>query len=261
MTIKVAVLGASGRMGQAIIKALAATEGMQCCAAVVRDDSAQLGLPVPTDTNQNLSYVDLADALQQQPDVMIDFTLPEALAAHLDAAVDAQVPLVIGTTGLDPAAQQQLDAAAAKVPLLYAANTSVGVALLEQLVALASRSLPQADIEIIESHHKHKRDAPSGTALLLGAAAATGRNQALADVSAGVRGDGLRQADEIGFACIRAADIIGEHTVLLAELGERIELTHKVSDRSVFAKGAVKAAQWLVKQPAGRYRMADMLGL
>lgn len=258
MTIKVAVLGASGRMGQAIIQALSETEGMQCCAAVVRSQSAQIGLPVPNLASHQ--YVDLATGLQQKPDVLIDFTLPDALAEHLGAATTAKIPMVIGTTGLGEVAQQQLDTAAANIPLLYAANTSVGVALLEQLVALASRSLPQADIEIIESHHKHKRDAPSGTALLLGEAAAKGRGQALADVSAGVRGDGLRAADEIGFACIRAADIIGEHSVLLAELGERIELTHKVSDRSVFAKGALKAANWLVKQPAGRYKMADMLG-
>lgn len=259
MTVKVVVLGASGRMGQQVLSAIANNAQVECVAAVVRDGADVLGDTVAG--HNGLSYSTLADAVQASPQVFIDFTLPDALADHLQAAREAGAAIVVCTTGLSAVQQEQLQQAGQQQPVLYAANTSVGVNLLAELVQLASGVLEQADIEITEAHHRHKRDAPSGTALLLGEAAATGRQQQLADVSAGIRGDGLRVEGQIGFASVRAADIIGEHTVLLAQPGERLELTHRVSDRSIFAKGALQAAQWLAQQGNGYYQMRDMLNL
>ncbi|MEX1221802.1 MAG: 4-hydroxy-tetrahydrodipicolinate reductase [Idiomarina sp.] len=259
MTVTVAVLGASGRMGQQVLAALAANSQVECTAAVVRDDSSALGKRV--EGHAELVYCTLADAIAARSQVFIDFSLPVALLDNLTAAREAGAAIVVCTTGLTAVQQQQLQQAGEQQRVLYAANTSVGVNLLAELVQLASGVLAQADIEITEAHHRHKRDAPSGTALLLGEAAAQGRQQVLADVSAGIRGDGLRGDGEIGFASIRAADIIGEHTVMLAQTGERLELTHRVSNRTIFAKGALQAAQWLVQQEPGYYQMRDMLNL
>jgi 4-hydroxy-tetrahydrodipicolinate reductase len=254
--MKVGVIGASGRMGQAVLHEVQAQE-FTPTAALVSAQSSKLGQTTVAD----LQFTDGGELQRGAVDVLIDFSLPEALADNLQLAQRLAVPMVVCTTGLSAAQLTLLDEAAHSIPLLYAANTSVGVCLLEQLVQLTSASLPAADIEITEAHHSAKRDGPSGTALLLGEAAAKGRGTTLAQVTAGVRGDGLRQPSSIGFSVIRAADIIGEHSVLVAQPGERIELQHRVSDRGIFARGAVKAAQWLVQQPAGRYRMADSLNL
>lgn len=259
MTVTVAVLGASGRMGQEVVTAIASNSQVECTAAVVRDSSSAVGESVAG--GSGLVYSTLADAVKARPQVFIDFSLPTALSDNLQAARDAGAAIVVCTTGLSTEQQQELQQAGEQQRVLYAANTSVGVNLLAELVQLASGVLAQADIEITEAHHRHKRDAPSGTALLLGEAAAQGRQQQLADVSAGIRGDGLRGDGEIGFASVRAADIIGEHTVLLAQPGERLELTHRVSNRNIFAKGALQAAQWLVQQEPGYYQMRDMLNL
>lgn len=255
--MKIGVLGASGRMGQAVIAAISKYPQLQLAAAVVSGQSAQLGQPVTND----LRYQSRDQLQAQQVEVWIDFSLPSALADNLALAAQQGTPIVVCTTGLSPEHRQLMHASAQHIGLLYAANTSVGVALLQQLTELASAALADADIEIIEAHHRHKRDAPSGTAVILGDSAARGRNSSLAQLSAGIRSDGERAPGSIGFASIRAGDIIGEHTVVLAQPGERVELTHKVSDRRVFADGALRAAQWLVKQPPGRYRMADMLHL
>lgn len=254
--MKLGILGASGRMGQAVMKA-AAAQGVQVTAAIVSAQSGALGQAATAEVN----YQPVADLTPQQVDVLVDFSLPQGLSENLAAAQRLQVPIVICTTGLSAQQQAEIDAAAQQVPVLYAANTSVGVTLLRQLVQLTSAAVPEWDIEIIEAHHSAKRDGPSGTAVALGESAAAGRDASLAELSAGVRGDGRREPGSIGFAVIRAADIVGEHTVMFAQPGERVELSHKVADRKVFAQGALQAAQWLVQQAKGRYSMADMLAL
>ncbi|RUO77194.1 4-hydroxy-tetrahydrodipicolinate reductase [Idiomarina seosinensis] len=253
--MKVAVIGASGRMGQAVIAALQNSATMELTAAIVSEQSNSLGKSVA-----GVNYQTLAQ-LEQTPDVFIDFSLPQALTANLNYAIEKQTPMVVCTTGLDASQRQQLQQAAKQVPLLYARNTSVGIALLEQLVALSAAALSDADIEIFEAHHKYKKDGPSGTALALGEAAASGRQQSFDEVSAGVRSDGERQQGSIGFSVLRAADIVGEHQVMLAQEGERLELNHRVSDRKIFAEGALRAANWLVEQPKGLYHMKDILAL
>lgn len=254
--MKVGVIGASGRMGQAVLHEVQA-QGLVPAAALVSSQSARLG----QSTLSGLSFTDGSELSAGAVDVLIDFSLPTALANNVQLAQRLGVPLVVCTTGLNADQQALLDAASTSIPLLYAANTSVGICLLQQLVQLTSASLPDADIEITEAHHSAKRDGPSGTALVLGEAAAQGRNAKLVDLSAGVRGDGIREPGSIGFSVIRAADIIGEHSVLVAQAGERIELQHRVSDRGIFARGAVQAARWLAGQANGRYRMADSLDL
>ena len=259
--MRIGVFGASGRMGQAVLQEL---PGSDAAAAIVHGGSAKLG----ERATEQLVYIKAADLNAGEVDVLIDFSLPAALTDNLSTAKRLSCPLVVCTTGLTAEQQQQLTEASHIIPLLYAANTSVGINLLESLVALTSRVMATADIEIFEAHHQHKRDAPSGTALVLGEAAARGRGKSLAEVTDGIRGadavDGSeqpRQPGQIGFASIRAADIIGEHTVYVANAGERIELTHRVSDRRIFACGAIQAAEWLAGQPKGFYKMADMLNL
>ncbi|ASG66141.1 4-hydroxy-tetrahydrodipicolinate reductase [Idiomarina piscisalsi] len=255
--LKVGVLGASGRMGQTVVSALSQSENAKLTAAVVRAASSSYGKKL----KDGLQYTSLQDTNAQNIDVLIDFSLPEALDDNLSFACENGIPIVVCTTGLDNNHQQQLMKASEDIPLLYARNTSVGIALLEQLVALASAALSTADIEIFEAHHKHKKDAPSGTAIALGEAAAKGRHQDWSTVNTGVRGDGVRQDDSIGFSVMRAGDIIGEHQVTLATEGERIELSHKVSNRNTFAQGAVNAALWLQDQKPGYYSMQDILEL
>jgi 4-hydroxy-tetrahydrodipicolinate reductase len=195
--------------------------------------------------------------------VAIDFSLPQAVAANAQACVRARVPLLVGTTGLDAAARAALAAAAGTIPVLIAPNTSVGVNVAAQLVNLATRALgPGYDVEILEAHHRMKRDAPSGTALLLGEVVAAARGRALADVAVFERhgADRAREPGSIGFAVLRAGDIVGEHTVIFAVAGERVEITHRATDRITFARGALRAAGWLVGRPAGLYSMNDVLG-
>ncbi|WP_289116720.1 4-hydroxy-tetrahydrodipicolinate reductase [uncultured Idiomarina sp.] len=255
--LKVGVLGASGRMGQAVVTALGQSEKAELTAAIVRSTSSVFGKELDT----GLKYTSLKNTNAQNIDVLIDFSLPEALEGNLTYASKNQLPIVVCTTGLKGEQQQMLATASEQIPVLYARNTSVGVALLEQLVALASAALSTADIEIFEAHHKHKKDAPSGTAIALGEAAASGRRQNWNEVNVGVRGDGVRQDESIGFSVMRAGDIIGEHQVTLATEGERIELGHKVSNRNTFAQGAINASLWLYGQKPGNYGMQDILEL
>ncbi|MFC0444456.1 4-hydroxy-tetrahydrodipicolinate reductase [Pseudidiomarina halophila] len=258
--MKIAVIGASGRMGQAVMTELAEQQ-LSCSAAIVAAGSKHVGKTVTQFAEQGLCFSDGSDLSAAEVDVFIDFSLPEALAHNLTLAQRLGAAIVVCTTGLTDAQRALITEAAQSVPVLYAANTSVGICVMEQLVALASAALPAADVEIVEAHHQAKRDAPSGTALVLAAAAANGRGEQLAKLNAGLRGAGQRRAGSIGFAVVRAADIIGEHQVLLAQPGERIELTHRVGDRKVFARGAVQAAQWLASQPTGYYGMRDMLDM
>jgi 4-hydroxy-tetrahydrodipicolinate reductase len=203
-------------------------------------------------------------ALARQCDVLIDFSSPKALQANLDAAVAAQTPILIGTTGLAADHHAVIDAAAANVAVLQTGNTSLGVSMLVHLVReAASRLGVDWDVEVVETHHRHKVDAPSGTALMLGQGAAAGRGIDLAVNSERGRDGvtGARKEGAIGFASLRGGSVIGDHMVMFATEHERLELRHVAENRALFARGAMKAAQWLAGQGAGRYSMNDMLGL
>lgn len=247
---RIGILGAKGRMGRAI--ALAADELGATISGGIDQDGIAHG-----------AYASLAE-LAAASDVLVDFTRPDALPAHLEAAVSASCPIVIGTTGLTPADHAAIDRAAQQVAVLQAANTSLGVNLLAYLVKEAAARLgPEWDIEIVEMHHRHKVDAPSGTALLLGDAAAKGRRVDLSAMSERGR-DGItgeRREGAIGFAALRGGSVAGDHQVILAAEGERIELGHRAESRVIFARGAVKAALWLQGRAPGRYGMTDVLGL
>ena len=197
-------------------------------------------------------------------DVLIDFSAPSALQSSLDRAIAAGIPILVGTTGLDDFASRRIATAGEQIAVLQAANTSLGVNLLAHLVREASARLGDNwDIEIVEMHHRHKADAPSGTALLLGQAAAEGRGVLLDEVSDRGR-DGItgpRKSGHIGFAALRGGSVAGDHQLIFAAEGERIELGHRAESRAIFARGAVEAALWLKGKPAGRYSMADVLGL
>ena len=239
----IGIIGSEGRMGQALARAIEAA-GHQHAGGVDRGG-------------------DVA-ALAAQSDALVDFSSPAALAANLAAARGAQVPMLIGTTGLEAAHHRAIDEAARSIALLQTGNTSLGVTLLAHLTREAAARLGEDwDIEIVEMHHRHKVDAPSGTALLLGEAAAQGRGIELADHSERGRDGhtGARAKGAIGFAALRGGTVAGEHSVILAGEQERITLTHLAEDRMIFAHGAVKAAHWLTGREAGRYSMAQVLGL
>jgi 4-hydroxy-tetrahydrodipicolinate reductase len=196
-------------------------------------------------------------------DVALDFSRGEAAELHIEACRKARKPLLLGTTGHAPSIGRKLDAAAREIPLLVAPNTSLGIAVLLDLVERAARALPgDFDVEILEAHHRGKRDAPSGTALAIGETIAGARGGTLAERRAPPRnGARVRQSAEIGFAVVRAGDIVGEHEARFAGEGEELTLAHRATDRAVFARGAVKAAAWLAAQRPGRYAMADVLSL
>jgi 4-hydroxy-tetrahydrodipicolinate reductase len=264
--IDVAVIGITGRMGRAIVRASSESSGVKIVAGLASSSSKELGRDVGELAGLAASGVrvtsDLASALAKC-DVAIDFSNAGATSANLAAARAAKKPIVIGTTGFSSDIDRQIDDAAQEIAVLVAPNTSVGVTLLIELVREAAKALPGAgfDIEIHEAHHRNKRDAPSGTALALGRAAAEGRGVNLADVGVGARtGDSPRKEGEIGFAVTRGGDIVGEHTVLFAGAGEVLSLGHRATDRSIFAQGAVRAAAWLAAKSVGRYAMRDVVG-
>jgi 4-hydroxy-tetrahydrodipicolinate reductase len=263
----VAVFGISGRMGQCLVRALReppAAEALVLCGALASSSSRRLGLDAaevgpPTGV---LVTSDARTALAGAA-VAVDFSLPEGVGAHLEACRSARVPLLVGSTGLDAATRASLAAAAQDIALLVAPNTSVGVAVLTHLVGVAAAAVGEGfDAEIHEAHHRMKRDAPSGTALAWGESIARARGVALDGVAVYDRHSaGVRKPGSIGFSALRAGDIVGEHTATLAADGERIELTHRATDRMVFARGALRAARWLIGRPPGLYGMADVLGL
>jgi len=231
--IRISLIAPNGRMGKSIAKAAAEDPGF-----VIDQDHA---------------------------DVLVDFSAPDALRASLDRAIAGGTPILVGTTGLQPEHHAAIEEAAKTIAVIQAPNTSLGINLLRDLVEQATARLgPDWDIEILEMHHRHKVDAPSGTALMLGQSAAKGRGATIQDLS---RFDRIgehphaRERGTIGYASLRGGSVAGEHVVILATEGERIELAHLAQDRSIFAKGAVRAAMWIARQPAGRYRMGDVLGL
>jgi len=240
---RIGIIGSAGRMGAALSAAIAAA-GEELAGGIDKDG-------------------DLA-ALAAASDVLVDFSAPAALEGNLDAAVAAGVPIVVGTTGLEERHHWLCDHAAESIAVLQTGNTSLGVTLLAHLVREAASRLGEDwDIEIAETHHRMKVDAPSGTALLLGEAAAKGRGIDLADHSARGRDGitGARRVGDIGFASLRGGSVAGDHSVLFLGESERLSLSHLAEDRSIFARGAVRAAQWLIGKGAGRYSMSEVLGL
>lgn len=239
----IGIYGSMGRMGQAIAAALPEFSAKFAGGADVGDDPAELA---------------------RKADVLVDFSAPAALEAHLAAARAARTPIVIGTTGLADRHHRMIDAAAADIAVLQTGNTSLGIGLLARLVQDAARRLGQDwDIEIVEMHHRNKADAPSGTALMLGAAAASAMGTTLAEAGVSDRAGltGPRAAGTIGMASLRGGSVIGDHSVVFASDGERIELTHRADDRAIFAKGAIRAALWLAGRDSGRYTMDQVLGV
>ncbi len=265
MTLKVAMHGAAGRMGRAVIQLVAAAEDLKLAAAVDSAGSPAVGRDageLAAVQSLGVAITDQIDAIAAS-DVVIDFSLPVAIDALFDAAERHQKPLVIATTGLSEAQRARLEVLSRKIPLIAAPNYSTGVAVLYHLAERASALLSEFDLEIVEMHHRNKVDAPSGTALGLAEAAARGRNLDAREHSVyGREGHtGARTAKEIGVMTLRGGDVIGDHTLILAGAGERLELSHRASDRVLFARGALLAARFIAKQGPGRYTMNDVLGL
>ncbi|NCT40380.1 MAG: 4-hydroxy-tetrahydrodipicolinate reductase [Alphaproteobacteria bacterium] len=256
--MRIGITGCTGRVGKILIEELSngSWDGLELSCGHARDTSKV--------KDPSFTVTDDADELFKHSDAVIDFTLPDALPAHLILAAKHKTALIIGTTGIDEKGEAAIKNAAKDTAIVYAANMSLGVNLLLALVERAAASLNDDwDIEIFESHHKHKIDAPSGTALAIGKAAAEGRNVNLDDVKVTAR-DGVtgeRKKGDIGFSVARGGDVVGEHTAFFYGAGERIELTHMARDRSLFARGALQAAKWCDGKPAGLYSMKDVLGL
>ena len=266
MTVRVAIAGAGGRMGQALIDATLRADDLTLAGALDVAGSAAIGADAGVHVGRETGVRVTADvaAVVGHCDVLIDFTRPAGTLAHLAACASARVAAVVGTTGFDADGKRQIAERAKTIPIVLAPNMSVGVTVLAELVREAAQRLgPAFDIEVVEMHHRHKVDAPSGTALRLGEAAAAGAGVAL-DTHAvyareGVTGE--RNPSTIGFAAIRGGDIVGDHMVLFAGTGERIEITHKSSSRATYAQGSLRAARFLVGKASGLYGMNEVLGL
>jgi 4-hydroxy-tetrahydrodipicolinate reductase len=265
--MKIAIVGAAGRMGQMLVRQIARTDGCTLAGASESSGSKALGRDAGEVAGLERTGVKItADsaAAIAAAEVLIDFTVPAATVAHAAIAADKGAGMVIGTTGLDAAQTAAIHAAARSVPIMWAANMSLGVNILLALVEKTASLLdPGYDIEVLEMHHRHKIDAPSGTALALGRAAAAGRKVELDKVTRKSREGhtGARPAGEIGFATLRGGEEVGVHTVMFAAAGERLELSHRAFSRETYASGAVMAAKWLEGKPPGLYGMKDVLGL
>jgi 4-hydroxy-tetrahydrodipicolinate reductase len=264
---RIGVTGAAGRMGRVLLRLAATTPGFRLAGGSDRPGSAEIGRDLGSLAGTETLGLALSDdprSLFDAADAVLDFTTPAAALAHAAIAAETGKALVIGTTGIDAAGEAKLADAGTRAPIVYAGNMSLGVNLLALLVTQVARALdPAWDIEIVEMHHRHKVDAPSGTALLLGRAAAAGRGVTLE--AAAERGrdgvTGARKPGAIGFAALRGGDVTGEHSVIFATEGERIELTHKATTREIFARGALRAARWAAGRKPGLYAMKDVLGL
>jgi 4-hydroxy-tetrahydrodipicolinate reductase len=263
----IAVIGAAGRMGKTLIEAIAATEGADLSAALEHPDSSLIGADAGELAGigrNNIQVVASLHDVADDFDVLIDFSIPAVTAANAAFCLEHGKKMVIGTTGLDDNQLQQVQMASQTNAICMASNYATGVNLCFKLAELAASVLgDEVDIEISETHHRHKIDAPSGTALSLGESVASALGRDLKDVAVyGREGQtGARDRQTIGFATVRAGDIVGDHTVLFAAEGERIEITHKASSRMAFARGAVRAAKWLAIRESGLFDMQDVLGL
>lgn len=266
-TVRVAIVGAGGRMGRQLIQAAQDQDGIQLGAAIEREGSSLVG----TDAGElagvgslGVIVVDSLEAVVNDFDVVIDFTRPEATLQYLAFCEANKKAMVIGTTGFDEQGKQAITDAAKLIPIVFAANFSVGVNLVLKLLEKAAKVMGDyTDIEIIEAHHRHKVDAPSGTALAMGEsiADALGKDLKSCAVYAREGYTGEREPGSIGFATVRAGDIVGEHTAMFVDIGERVEISHKASSRMTFAKGAIKASGWVFSQKSGLYNMKDVLNL
>lgn len=265
--LNIAVTGAAGRMGRSLITACHQNDHCQLTLALEHSGNSMLG----SDAGDlagigklNVALSDNLDAGASSFDTLIDFTRPEVTLSNLKTCVAHKKSIIIGTTGFSESEKQQIEQAAQTIPVVFAPNMSVGVNLCFKLLDLAARVLgDEVDIEVIEAHHRHKVDAPSGTAVRMGEILATALDRNLDECAVyGREGHtGPRERKTIGFETIRAGDIVGDHTVLFAAEGERVEITHKASSRMTFANGAIRAALWLQDQPAGLYDMQDVLKL
>jgi len=265
--MKIVIVGCAGRMGRMLVAEILAGDGATLIGGTEHGESAFLGQDIAVLAGLDEVGIVVSsdtDALFAAADVVIDFTLPQATIHHTQGAIKHGTALVIGTTGLGQEEQAAVEKASNSVAVVQAANYSVGVNLLLGLTSQVAGVLENDyDIEVLEMHHRHKVDAPSGTALALGQAAADGRGVDLEAVSARVRDGhiGARNPGDIGFATLRGGDVVGDHSVIFAADGERIELNHKASSRTVFARGAVRSAKWCENKAPGLYSMRDVLGL
>ncbi|MGA8118918.1 4-hydroxy-tetrahydrodipicolinate reductase [Rouxiella badensis] len=265
--IRMAIAGSGGRMGRQLIQAVQQAEGVVLGAALERKGSSLVG----TDAGElagvgaiNVKVSDSLEAVAGDFDILIDFTRPEGTLEHLSFCLKQGKGIVIGTTGFDDAGKTAIKQAADEIPVVFAANFSVGVNVVLKLLEKAAKVMGDyTDIEIVEAHHRHKVDAPSGTALAMGEAIAGALGRDLKDCAVYAREGhtGERDPMSIGFATIRAGDIVGEHTAMFADIGERVEITHKASSRMTFANGAVRAAKWVSLKKNGLFDMTDVLGL
>jgi len=264
-TTRIAIHGAAGRMGRAVIQAALATQGIKLVAAIDRKDNAELGEDVASVVGQapigvSVGYV--IDPAAEPFEVLVDFTQPEATLSALDLCRSHKKAMVIGTTGFTPAQREMIEAVAKDIPICTAANFSIGVNVVLSLLGDAARLLGEPyDVEIVEAHHRHKTDAPSGTALAMGeeVAQALGRNLRDCAVYGREGQTGARARQTIGFATVRGGDVIGDHTVMFLGEGERVEISHKATSRLNFAQGALRAAAWLAGRKPGLYSMQDVL--
>ncbi len=265
---KVLITGVTGRMGSTLVRIARQTEGVQIVGSTDRRGKASVGLDLGLALGHGVLEVPVLDDLARaisvgSPEVVIDFTSPEASVEHAQVCAAAGVALLVGTTGLTASALQQLEQCSQKIPLLIAPNTSVGINLVLELAVKLARGLGEDfDVEIVETHHRLKKDAPSGTALKLAAELASALGRSPANYRFARQGRvGERPRREIGIQAIRGGDVVGEHTVHFLGDGERVELTHRATSRDQFARGALRAARWLAGRAPGLYDMADVLGL
>lgn len=265
--VRIAIAGAAGRMGRNLVKATNAMENATLGAANERPQSSLIGVDAGELSGEgklNVALVDDFNKAVEEFDVIVDFTAPSNTLKNLELCKQHGKSIVIGTTGFTEEEKQEIEAYAKEVSIVMAPNFSVGVNLVFKLLEKAAKVMGDyTDIEIVEAHHRHKVDAPSGTAIGMGEAIAGAMGNKLSDVAVYAREGitGERTRDEIGFATIRAGDIVGEHTAMFADIGERVEITHKATDRMTFANGAVRAALWLHAKPEGLYTMTDVLDL
>jgi 4-hydroxy-tetrahydrodipicolinate reductase len=265
--VRIVVAGAAGRMGGRIAALSAEYEGIELTGAFEKKGHPAVGRGLVALTGAGDTGIRVADSIEgvlRDADVVIDFTHPEATLQNIEAAAGGGKAMVIGTTGFTDEGRKRIKELSGRIPCVMASNMSLGVNLLLSVIGDIARALgDDYDVEIVETHHRHKKDAPSGTALMMARAAAEALGRDLGDTAVYARHGmvGERQAREIGIQAVRAGDIVGEHTVIFGGMGERIEVSHKVSSRDTFARGALKAALWLKGRPSGLYDMQDVLGL
>jgi len=263
--IKIAIFGAGGRMGQALIRCARRLNDLKVVAAIEADQCPLLGKDAGIVAGTMDIGVLISDDVRKgadKADVLIDFSFPSSSAKHALLAAEIKKPIVFGTTGLNNNEKESLKKASARTAVLWSPNMSLGVNILDTIIGQIAKKLANYDIEIIETHHSHKTDAPSGTALRLAETAASARGVSLDHVAVyGRKGNvGERKPGQIGVLSVRAGDVVGDHTVIFATEGERLEITHRASSRDCFALGALRAAQWIIKRPPGFYDMRDVLG-